>query len=280
MPDTIIAFPFMHPELAGLFDWPEALCLDPGLASVPASGRFRPRGLPLAPDAAAGAVRQLISFGDAFKDPRGLADFAAATTQTAFAPGSSMAIRLELAGRGDPAKAKELSHRAQTLLGLAYAIEESALDLKSIDSRIGSSFARFQKELGLSALDASIDYENCGCGDEEEFDLPGELGVSESPQSPPWRLVLEAMLFFLPPEVALMTADPDIAGTWDEFGARFAPPSPEALASWLPGREKAEGLVMGRAPGHSLISRTTPDPGKPWLDAQRTVFFIDRGDTK
>jgi hypothetical protein len=282
MPETIISFPFMHPELAGLIGWPEALYFDPGLASAAAPGRFRPLGLPLAPAAAAGAVGQLISFGDAFKDTRGLVDFAAAT-QTAFAPGSSMAIRKELEGRSDPAKAaaakaEEQSHRAQTLLGLAYAIEENALDLKAIDSRIGSSFARFQKELGLAALDASIDYENCGCGDEEEFDLPGAPRVADEPQTPPWRLVLEAMLFFLPQDAALLTADPDIAGAWDEFNARLAPPAPEALKPWFPGREKAEGLAVGRAPGYALISRTTPDPEKPWLDAHRTVFFITRGD--
>jgi len=285
MPDTIISFPFMHPELAGLAGWPEALAFDPGLAAAAAPGSFRPPGLPLAPASAAGAVRQLISFGDAFKDPRGLADFAAAT-QSAFAPGSSMAIRQELTARLDPAgaaaaKTSEDSHRAQTLLGLAFTIEESALALQSIDNRIGSSFARFQKELGLATLDASIDYENRG-GDDEEFDLPAGLpdapSVAGASQAPPWRLVLDAMLFFLPPETALLTSDPDIAGAWDEFGAHLAPPAPDALKQFFPDREKAEGLAMGSAPGYALISRTRPDPEKPWLNAQRTVFFIALGD--
>jgi hypothetical protein len=324
MPDTIISFPFLHPELAGLADWPEALCFDPGLTAAGAPGRFRPQGLPLDPAAAAGAVGQLIAFGDAFKDPRGLADFAAAT-QGAFAPGSPLAIRAELEARADPAKAaaakaREQSHRAQTLLGLALAIEETSLELKSLDCRIGSAFARFQKELGLTAPDEpdeGIDYENCGCGDDDEEGLPGpgasgeavdyencgcaddedEDGlpgeapgdmpvvlpdaptVAAAPQTPPWRLVLEAMLFFLPPQAALLTADPDIAGAWDEFGARLAPPSPDALASWFPGRVMAPGLAMGRAPGYALVSRTAPDPEKPWLDAHRTVFCIARGDT-
>ncbi|MBF0482714.1 MAG: hypothetical protein HQK81_07450 [Desulfovibrionaceae bacterium] len=315
MPDIIIAFPFMHPELAGLSAWPEALCFDPGLApATPVEpGRFRPEGLPLAPAAAAGAVGQLIAFGGDFKDPRGLADFAAAWGH-AFAPGSPMAIRRELAERLDPeaaraARAVQDSCRAQTLLGLAYVIEENALALKSLDSRIDSSFARFQRELGLAGPDASGDgvdyencgceddedsgssgddegYENCGCGGDEECGRPGEMPVvlpnaptvAGAPEGPPWRLVLEALLFFAPPECALLTADPDIASAWDEFGARLAPPAPGELASWFPGRIAAPGLAMGRAPGHALISRTARDAEKPWLDVQRTVFFIAPGD--
>jgi hypothetical protein len=279
MTDPIIAFPFLHPELTGPLGLPGVAFLDPGLAAAIKPGAYRPDNLPLSPAEAAAAVGQWISFGDIFKDPRSLAGFASAGL-TGFAPDSSMALRKEITDRADPAKAaaakeKENGLRAQTLLGLAYRIEENALELTGIDAKIGLSFDRLQKELGLAGLNDGVDYENRGCGDDEEFDLPGAPSVSDAPQLPPWRLVLEAMLFFLPPGCALVTADADVAASWDEFGANLAEPGPETLKALFPAGAAATGLKVGAAPGFALISRKTPAPDKPWLDAARTVIFLD-----
>jgi len=270
-PASHVYFPCMHagllpPRLAAV-----AAFFDPGLAAAaPESGemRYRPPGLPLDQTELRDAIGQYEALEREVKNPRELDAFFSSRFEEIF-PENSRGIEDALRDRmtpGRPKASRAGAVKAQLGLCLAWRMEEKILELSGLGGGVDRSMREFAENLGLSDEDAAELppglMEMTGLTDKDT--LAGEF-------SGPWRPLLDAMLRFLPPDIALVVTDSRVTEAYAEAGLLDGGGSPAQAGGSLP--EAAAGLFTAVVrPGWRLLLGNRPRPESPWLDAERTVL--------
>lgn len=146
----------------------------------------------------------------------------------------------------------------QKVLLLVWSREERLLELSGLEER-------FQR--AESALKAAL-----GESDAEELPTPVDAADTKLPEVVPWRIVLDAVLPFLPEDAVLLSADETMAAELRDAG--MLQPLPEDRAvhfrEW-PG-EVLEGLMHVCLPAWRLAGRSGPLADRPWLEREVELF--------
>jgi len=260
-------FPHLHPDLL-----PDAerqalpggvRFLDPGLANPESPDHALPENAPFDRRLAKAILADTMRFGESVANPRDIAVHGLLQQAQALAPESGRLVLAEversIARAGGKPEAftgavaeplLEARRQAQTLLLLAWNLEERMLDLRQIDQGLRDSWARLgesvhpAEEAGQGAADP---------GGEADGDalamgaMLSGLGLPDSDdEALPWRRILEAFAVLAPGQ-DLVTADAAIAQTLREAGVPETGGAFEAPAWLLSG--------LDRCPA-----------ARPWLD--------------
>jgi hypothetical protein len=264
----MLAVPWLHSEMEPIALPAEASFFDPGVGprSIQKSrpGEWHPADAPLSEAMAAAFLRESAAFARERGGSRGALNVNSLAGNDFYA-GSALSIQSELTGgarrRDDPAV------RCQQLLLLAWQLEEQALELRSLDQHV---------QAGWRELDAALGVDDTG----ENEDLSGErfaLVPGDRESIPSWRLVLEAMLFFVPQGTLLMTSHREIIETLTD--------EPDCSLADFPGNESGdlEGLLVSvqaemartvHAPGWKLVGATRCPTDKPWLEREHFLICL------
>ncbi|PKN09597.1 MAG: hypothetical protein CVU73_01195 [Deltaproteobacteria bacterium HGW-Deltaproteobacteria-8] len=256
-------FPHLHPDLLPDNErqaLPEGVrFLDPGLANPNSPDYVLPENAPFDRRLAKAILADTMRFGESVANPRDIAVHGLLQQAQALAPESGRLVLAEVERSIANAKGKpeapadpllEARRQAQTLLLLAWNLEERMLDLRQIDLGLRDSWAR----LGESVHPADEgEHDAAEAGDEADGDamamgtmlsglsLPDSYG-----EALPWRRILEAFAVLAPGQ-DLVTADAAIAQTLREAGV------PET------------GGVF-EAPAWRLSGLDRCPAARPWLD--------------
>jgi hypothetical protein len=165
-------------------------------------------------------------------------------------------------------------------------MEERVVEMRGLNTSLRGAWSRFGESLGLG--EGAQD----GEGGEDADSLAGlqDVLMSQAPTVSldefvlPWRLVLEAMLAFLPEEGRLFSFDPAIREEMEEFGLTFAPAGRADLARFgLDAGGAGAGdaqpwgeLAWAEATGHRLLARRGKTDGPAWLDRSYLVLLPAR----
>lgn len=154
----------------------------------------------------------------------------------------------------------------QKVLLLTHFREERLLELSRLEKR----YLEVEK-----ALVASL-----GEGDEEDAalwaDKGAEPGAPEDAASGqpavPWRVLVDAVLPFLPENGVLFTSDRSMSLDLRELGMLHPFPEDRAAlcADWP--QELVAGLLHARLPAWRLVGRKRPMAERPWLDRNVEIF--------
>ncbi len=269
--DVAVFFPSLRPELAPADVRGAALFLNPGIGSPLEEETvrfFRPVDPPMDPAAVRMALAQFESLGEGVKTPRDLETLRSMLRSDFYSETSSV-IMAELTDRmipGRPEASRKRLIKAQTLLCLAWVLEERVMELRGLSDGLEKTWNAFGETLGLDEDDAV-----------RESALPGEgftpRVAFENDFRIPWTAVLEAMLAFLPPDRPLFLTDATIAETWMDRGLGLEQTDPASLERVFRDAAVPSGLLhVGTYPGYRLALSNRPSADKPWLDAPRTVI--------
>ncbi|MDR2160875.1 MAG: hypothetical protein LBO77_01880 [Desulfovibrio sp.] len=234
-----------------------------GLAAA-AEAAFAAR-LPLAPAEARAVLAEMLSLGQ---------DHAGALLRLAapdFRPARKDAIREEEAagleafarsGRLDPSppdmrKALLDSHK---ILLLAWSLERTLAEARELKAKL---------RRGEEGLRAVLGGGEGGIYAPPEAPDPGDL--------PPWRIVLDAALAFVP-DKALLFSD-DVRVRRDLWAAGMLRPLPGDLAAcWRHWPEKLlTGLLLASLPAWRLVGRSFLPADRPWLAREAEMLVVRPG---
>ena len=260
--DFLINVPALNPGSAP--DVPSIVrFLNPG---VPVPGQegsfFKPDTLPMGEAVVKALLAQFAQLAHETKKVGDISVFASAHFDN-FYSGTSFAIRDEIrlaqSGAAPGIEIRKALSRAQTELCLAWALEESALEMVGLKARLDTQWSTFEKSLGLDEEDS---FEGAGAalaGAKPDL-VPGGPRI-------PHAVLMDSLLAFLPPGQGIYCEDENILADWTEYGVVFAKASPETLARFgLEGQWREAS-----APGFTLCQGKRPDSAKPWLDAVRLI---------
>lgn len=265
----MLAVPWLHSEMESVMLPAEASFFDPGVGprSVPAGtpGGWRPADAPLSEAMASAFLRESTAFVREHVGSRGALNVNALVGNDFYA-GSALAIQSELTGgarrRNDPAV------RFQQLLLLAWQVEEQALELRNLDQHVQAGWRELDAALGMD------DTDNIPGLSGERFSLVPE----EREPVLPWRLVLEAMLFFVPQGTLLATSHREIIEALAEepgcSPAKFSENKVVGDYEKLLSRVQAGGGRIIHAPGWKLIGASRCPADKPWLERERFLICL------
>lgn len=247
----LLYFPSMHLEFASGNVPAEVCFLDPGLATR-ADGRFvRPSGLPLEPGSARAFVEESLRFGEQFPNIKDMSYYIAGKLENYYDQ-TSMAIRSELHARLEGVSRENDSAsklRAQSLLLLAYSLEQRVLEAGACQEGVRKGQAKLVTALGFNEEDLE-ELREMGVQDEmETFQEPAPLASA-------WRNVLEAML--VTTDCAdYYTDDPQVLVDLEEQG--------------LTGTGDCCGLL--KAPAWKILGLPKADTKRPWLDGEISISY-------
>jgi hypothetical protein len=250
---------------------PEGLrFLDPGICSTSADFPiYAPESLPLGPTQVKGLLAQFSQLARECRDPGELLGLRQGLAED-FYSGTSLAVMSELrdraSGTHEDQPLTQALVQAQTILCLAWVIEESVGDIVRLEEDLAGQWQRFTSNLGLDEAD------------QEAGDRLTALSGPLSPPSPemaglPKPLLIESLLAFIPPRSALFTADEELRSSWEDFGLAFRPAQAQDLAALPLGGLTQAGTWLAKAPGYVLAMSRREPAGKPWLKAERLVVF-------
>ena len=283
-------FPNMHPALLSGPErqaLPEGVrFLDPGLAPADSPDHVLPASAPFDRRLAKAILADTMRFGESVSNPRDIAVHGLLQQVQALAPESGRLVQEEVersmtgaGGHKDAAPDPQLEARrqAQTLLLLAWNLEERILDLRQIEVGLRDSWARLGQsvtpveeagtapsaggaglELSASGPDGAVEGAVDGEAENDAVnDADGEamalgkllsgLGLPEPDgEALPWRRLLEAFAVLAPGQ-ELVTADADIADALREAGV-------------------AEAGGVFEAPAWRLSGLDRCPAARPWLD--------------
>lgn len=274
-------FPHLHPALLSAPErqaLPEGVrFLDPGLAPADSPDHLLPHSAPFDRRTAKAILADTMRFGESVTNPRDIAVHGLLQQVQALAPESGRLVLAEVersvaAAQGQPDATPdaasgaisgaqlEARRQSQTLLLLAWNLEERMLDLRQIDAGLRDSWARLgasvtpveEAEHGIAAgqRDSEHDGEPVSEPDGEAMAMGkmlSGLGLPEpDSEALPWRRILEAFAVLAPGQ-DLVTADADIASALREAG------TPEAGGAFTAPAWRLSGL--DRCPA-----------ARPWLD--------------
>lgn len=255
-------FPHLHPDLLPALErqaLPKGVrFLDPGLARPDSPDHVLPEGAPFDRRLAKAILADTMRFGESVSNPRDIAVHGLLQQAQTLAPESGRLVQADversmaMAGGQPSAGADpllEARRQAQTLLLLAWNLEERMLDLRAIDAGLRESWARLGESVHSGEEGQS------GAEDEPEADteamavgtmLSGLTLPDAYGEALPWRRLLEAFAVLAPGQ-DLVTADAFIVATLREAG--------------LP---ETEGVFV--APAWRLSGLDRCPAARPWLD--------------
>lgn len=264
-----INVPELHAALASGVPAGNVLFFDPGTAPAGDSAFFSPGTLPLDRREAAGLAERFAQLARETRDPRELSGLWSSAAED-FYSSTTFAIRDQMAdmaaGVLEEKRLRQALVKAQSVLCLAWALEEAALDLSRLEDRLDGQWKRFEHELGLDEDDQASEEGRALLG-EAPASLAGITGLIL-----PKALVLESILAFVPPSAGLVSADAELIALWAEYGVRFTPADQTDLAVFGLDPPTSGRVDTARASGHLLALSRRPEPAKPWLSAPRAVF--------
>ncbi|OGR40343.1 MAG: hypothetical protein A2051_07890 [Desulfovibrionales bacterium GWA2_65_9] len=271
-------FPHLHPDLLAGSErqaLPEGVrFLDPGLARPDSADHVLPEGAPFDRRLAKAILADTMRFGESVANPRDIAVHGLLQQVQALAPESGRLVMAEversMAGAAGQSGASadhllEARRQAQTLLLLAWNLEERMLDLRQIDQGLRDSWARLGQSVASAEETDEPNESNAAApaaapgqaaaedGEEADGDtlamgkMLSGLSLPEAyGETLPWRRILEAFAVLAPGQ-ELVTADADIAQSLREAGV------PEA-----------KGVFQ--APAWRLSGLDRCPAARPWLD--------------
>ena len=284
----LLVVPWLHPEMEPVTLPAAVRFFNPGVgpASIPVGtqianmmanpmanpmvlpGGWRPADAPLSEAMASAFLRETAAFARERGGSRGSLNVNALTGNDFYA-GSALSIQSELTGgsprRDDPAV------RSQQLLLLAWQVEEQKLELRSLDQHVQAEWRELDAALGVDDMDER--------GEIEDFS-GGRLSVTPEDREStlPWRLILEALLFFVPQETLLVTSHREIIeallDTPDCPRADLPGNVTETLDALLSNGQAGMARIV-RAPGWKLVGAVRCPTGKPWLERERVLICLD-----
>ena len=145
----------------------------------------------------------------------------------------------------------------QKVLLLTHALEERVAEVLSLEKR----FAEAE-----SALSAALGESGGGNALFEEEDTEEEAVAADDSLAVPWRVVVDAVLPFLPERAVLFTADERMAHDLRESGMLQPFPEDRAAicAAWP--HDLVSGLLFACLPAWRLVGRRDVPADRPWLD--------------
>ncbi len=277
--------PRLHPELAHFVLPAGVLFFDPGTTQEVRADMFRPQELPLDPGQARRTLNGLLQFGAQAQQPGDLAwmgvvepegiqsraatalrgefgdldRFAQATSSSKASFPKASSVPVTPLPEDALAQAKL---KAQTILLLAWSLEEQLLEIEGVSARYREASAKFSESLGAESAEEGGVFLTSRTSD-------GFLKSSATPVLP-WRAVLESVLVFLPSGTRLLCSDKDIHETWCEMGIGFEAAEDGSIE--ITG--EMSGALTAVAPGWRLLGLSGPRPGAPWLETEYRVLFL------
>lgn len=262
-------FPLMHPELlsqkAREALHQEVCFLDPGLGAPTEQKHVRPASAPFDQRTARALLADTLRFGEAQAHPRDILAQSLIEQAGALSPESGRAVQAEVEKSllGTPevenstAAIDAARRQAQLLLLLAWSLEERLLDLRGVEDRLKSAWARLDQSVaaGSEAVDEEVDPEALVLGRELSGLMPPEASVL----SMPWRKLLESFAVLMPGQ-ALCTAEAEIGLVLAEAGV------PEASLTDMPGAKRVFRAQIWRLMGLEALPK-----GRPWLEEMLTL---------
>ena len=109
-------------------------------------------------------------------------------------------------------------------------------------------------------------------GEEEREAPPLPDVLASTGDAPPWRIILDAALPFMPEEARLFTADSHMAREMQDAGMLRPLPADLAVrcAGWP--EETLAGLLLAEIPAWRLVGRRFLPPDRPWLARRLEVL--------
>jgi hypothetical protein len=264
-------FPHLHPALLSDLErqaLPQGVhFLDPGLARPDSPDHVLPEAAPFDRSLARAILADTLRFGESVADPRDIAVHGLLQQAQVLAPESGRLVLAEVErsiigaeGQSGASADRMLEARrqAQTLLLLAWNLEERMLDLRQIDAGLRDSWARLGESVASpESADADTSLLSTVSGAEEGEEADGDaLAVGKvlsgltlpeaDSEALPWRRILEAFAV-LAPDQALVTADEYIAASLREAGL-------------------AESKGVFEAPAWKLAGLDRCPAARPWLE--------------
>lgn len=152
----------------------------------------------------------------------------------------------------------------QKVLLLAFSLEERTSEVEKLEKRYRDVEKALKESLSEGSSVESTQTE------EADSDLRTETADTESDL--PWRLIVDAMLPFLPEKAVMFTADSAMAHDLREAG--MLQPFPEDLfafcAQWP--QSLVTGMLYVCLPAWRLVGRRGPLPERPWLNRDIEVL--------
>ncbi|EMG38866.1 hypothetical protein PCS_00502 [Desulfocurvibacter africanus PCS] len=250
----LLYFPSMHLEFASAETPPEVCFLDPGFAEQTDGRSVRPTGLPMDERSAKAFVQESLRFGEQFPNIKDLSYHAVGKQENCF-DHTSMAIRSELRARIEGVSTENdfaSKARAQSLLLLAYSLEQRVLEVDACQEGVQSGHDKLAMALGFS---------------EDDFEEMREMGLQDAleiPQEPAplsstWRNVFEAMLL-LTGCADYYTDDPQVLADLEEQG--------------LVGAGYGHGTF--KIPAWKVLGLSKADAKRPWLNGEISVSYSQK----
>lgn len=273
-------FPHLHPDLLTGGErqaLPQGVrFLDPGLAQPGSPDHVLPAAAPFDRRMAKAILADTLRFGESVAAPRDIAVHGLLQQAQALSPESGRLVQAEVertitGGAGEPGAIAdpllEARRQAQTLLLLAWNLEERILELRRIDEDLRASWARLgesvaaPESVGESAVAVENDDETDAAPDKDALALGTVLANMTPPdaygEALPWRRMLEAYVALAPGQ-ELVTADQAIAAALREAGL------PEQQGAFAAPAWKLAGL--DRCPA-----------GQPWLETPVRLACVAPG---
>jgi len=262
-----LCVPWLHPEMGspGLPD--HVLFLEPGIRSSPSCRDWRPENLPLDETMVARFLRESTVFSQEHS-ARGAPVHVAVRPDQRSPSETPLAIMSELTGgvrRGD-----DPAIRSQQLLLLAWQLEEQVLEIRSLHRHVRDGWEQLGEVLGVAGPEDFRDLHVQAIPDTAE-------GPLEHEALPPWRAVLEAILFFVPQEIILATTHRDIIDALSDLSDCDAPALQMDIdRAALCGLRRTCRII--RAPGWKLVQSRRCPADKPWLVEDRLLALLPAND--
>lgn len=276
----LLNFPELSPEAVRPGALQNVLFVDPGAQPTPATPYWRPEGLPLALDTAQAFLRESARFAREHGG-RGQALAATAMTRDAFYAQTTFAIRSSLTQDREQKNVSNQAIRAQQLLLLAWQLEQQALEIRSMQQGIDAGIENLNRVLGVedaddeSALDGKVDHKP---GASQGVFGGASLGASGEPgeyEALPWRLILEALLYFALPQTVLTTCNREVLEALDEVDLEPAQTELGEIAPSIKALEANGTARLVKLPGWRITGRTRCPADMPWLAPLRTLLLVD-----
>jgi hypothetical protein len=299
---VVVCVPRLHPESVPVWARDAAFCLPCGLEestallprrSACAARELIRRALPLGAARSREVIEELLRLGETHGCDGMLSRLSALRFQDDAAreeaaeeraalenflspvggavPGAQMSARGESGKNSvqdDPARRRMLVD-SQKLLLLAYVYEKNMRELANLEDRVFRAEASLRASLGEeNSRDAAAPVRRAS---------PASVDASlKFPLS--WRMVLEAMLPFVPDKALFLTADREMFQ--DLHAAGLLRPCPADRAKLLPDvpDDVSRGLLYARAPAWSLLLRPFCPEDRPWLERECEVLATDGAD--
>lgn len=191
-----------------------------------------------------------------------------------FYTGSTLAIQSQLTGGPGTGHRDEPALRCQQLLLLAWQLEEQALEMRSLERSINACWQNLDQTLGIEESGEPLD-----SGEHRDFSGKRFFVASLDQEAIlPWRLVLEAVLFFLPQQTLLISSHREIVDSLADVPACPVEELPRLVAAQFGSFDPLLNVKVVHTPGWQLAGKTHCPADRPWLDYDRFLLVVSRSE--